>query len=343
MSVINVTPIIDITELIASDNVNEGDVILLEEGIYFQTVNVLKNNIRIVAKGPGVIFDGRSTLLTAFTLPEVSGVVIEGINIRYYRGDGILIEFGSGNRIISNTINNMLNIGIDVMGSRGNLIWKNEICSCLSGIRLTFGGTNNWVIDNVAKECLENGFETVISPDSNNAFLSNIATRNTLWGFDINGNNNLLLDNSSINNDQGVLMDVGRDSLTIGNIIMGSKINAHFTPNGYSNNFVSQNYIECNSREGIANLGKFGIILDNQISYNSDNGISLAASSIGNLVMNNKLVCNIPKNIVDRGISNNLINNIDKPCESCESQKDVCHDRHDKEENGSDGSKEGVN
>lgn len=42
MAVINVTPFTDITDLISSDNVNEGDVLLLEEGIYFQTVNVIK-------------------------------------------------------------------------------------------------------------------------------------------------------------------------------------------------------------------------------------------------------------------------------------------------------------
>lgn len=42
MAVINVTPFTDITDLISSNNVNEGDVLLLEEGIYFQTVNVIK-------------------------------------------------------------------------------------------------------------------------------------------------------------------------------------------------------------------------------------------------------------------------------------------------------------
>ncbi|NLK45001.1 MAG: hypothetical protein GX300_11490 [Tissierellia bacterium] len=83
MAVINVTPLMDITALIASDNVNEGDVLLLEEGIYYQTVNILKDNIRIVAKGPGVIFDGKSTLLTAFTLSNVSGVTIVGMNIKH--------------------------------------------------------------------------------------------------------------------------------------------------------------------------------------------------------------------------------------------------------------------
>ncbi|NLY67859.1 MAG: hypothetical protein GX069_09900, partial [Tissierellia bacterium] len=58
MAVIKVNPHMDITSLIASDRVGEGDVVLLEEGIYFQSVNVMKDNIRIVAQGPGVIFDG---------------------------------------------------------------------------------------------------------------------------------------------------------------------------------------------------------------------------------------------------------------------------------------------
>ena len=66
MAVINVTPFTDITALIASDNVKEGDVVLLEKGIYFQTVNITKNYIRIVSERVrGVVFDGQSTLLVA--------------------------------------------------------------------------------------------------------------------------------------------------------------------------------------------------------------------------------------------------------------------------------------
>lgn len=115
MAVINVNPLMDITSLINSDRVNEGDVLLLEEGIYFQSVAVLKNNIRIVAKGPGVIFDGKSTLLDAFLLPDVVGVMIEGITIRHYRASGILIEFGFGHRIVNNKIINMIENGVEVM------------------------------------------------------------------------------------------------------------------------------------------------------------------------------------------------------------------------------------
>ncbi len=135
MAIINVTPQTNISALIAFDDVGEGDVLLLEEGIYFQTVNVVKDNIGIVAKGPKVIFDGRSILTSAFVLSAVGGVVIEGINMRHYRASGILIQAGSGNRIVNNTINNMMDAGIEIVGSGGNLIWKNEICNCFEGTR----------------------------------------------------------------------------------------------------------------------------------------------------------------------------------------------------------------
>ncbi|MFY9176976.1 MAG: hypothetical protein WBI74_00985 [Caldicoprobacterales bacterium] len=49
MAVINVTPLTDITALIASDTVSPGDVLLLQDGLYFQTVNITKDNIRIIA------------------------------------------------------------------------------------------------------------------------------------------------------------------------------------------------------------------------------------------------------------------------------------------------------
>lgn len=323
MAVINVTPFTDITALIASDNVKEGDVVLLEKGIYFQTVNITKNYIRIVAKGPGVVFDGQSTLLVAFTLSNVVGVAIEGINIRHYRVDGIFIESGSGNRIINNRINNVLNDGIFLFGSSGNLIWKNEICYCSDGIKLSSGSTNNWIIENIVKDGFVDAFEASSSADSNNVFISNIAIRHRDSGFRIFGSNNLLLNSISINNTQGIWITEGNDSLAIGNKIKGAKSSALLIFDEYRNSFAGENNIECNAKEGIFNLGDFGILLNNELLHNGDKGIILDTSAIGNLAMNNKLVCNIPENISDRGI-NNLINNIDKPCKPCESPSDIC-------------------
>ena len=145
MAVTNVTPLTDITALIASESVNEGDVLQLEEGIYFQSVIIPKNNIRIIAKGPKVILDGKSTLITAFILSNVTGVIIDGTNIRYYRANGIEIDSGSGNRIIKNTINNTFNFGISILDSSNNLIWKNEVSKCSDGIRLSSASTTTMV------------------------------------------------------------------------------------------------------------------------------------------------------------------------------------------------------
>lgn len=80
-----------------------------------------------------------------------------------------------------------------------------------------------------------------------------------------------------------------------------------------------------NNRKGMNNASQFEIVLNNEISYNSDSGLLLDETSMGNLVMDNTLVCNIPENIVDNGTDNNLINNIDKPCEPCKAPSDFCN------------------
>ncbi|HHV47339.1 MAG TPA: hypothetical protein GXX53_10675 [Tissierellia bacterium] len=324
MAVINVTPLEDITALIASDSVNEGDVLLLEEGIYFQTVNVTKDYIRIVAKGPEVIFDGKSTLLTAFLLEDVVGVAILGIRIRNYRDDSIIIQSGSGNRIINNTFNNMLSDSIVLISSSGNLIWKNEICNCSDGIKLTSGSTNNWIIENIIKDGFVDAIETSSAADSNNAFISNIAIDHRDRGLALSGSNNLLLNNLVINHEAGIVIDVGNGSIAIGNTVKDCRLWGHIVFNEFNNYFAGDNRTECNDGVGMSNISDFSIFMDNEILYNGENGFTLDALSTGNLVMNNKLVCNIPENIVDEGTNNNLVNNIVKPCEPCKSTSDVC-------------------
>ncbi|HHY91515.1 MAG TPA: hypothetical protein GX503_07585, partial [Clostridiales bacterium] len=326
-----------------SNSVNEGDVLLLEEGIYFQAVAVTKNYIRIVAKGPGVIFDGRSTLLDAFILPDVVGVGIEGITMRHYRASGVLIEFGGSHRIVNNKIHNMLENGVEVMSSRGNLIWKNDISYCYDGVLLISGSTNNWVIENVASRCYGDGFESFLAPDSNNAFISNLAIGNRNNGIEMFGSNNLAFHNTLIDNGLGVIISQERDSVVIGNQIKGTLLGTHVIFEEYTNDFAGGNTIVCNREEGIENdSGQFGIIMDNEISYNGDSGILLGEASSGNLVMKNKLICNLPENITDRGSNNNIINHIDKPCESCESPSAVCDAFSDAEDCSIDESKAGV-
>lgn len=126
-------------------------------------MSIFKDNIRIVAKGPGVIFHGRSVLTTAFVLSDVSGVMIEGIKLRHYRASSILIQAGLGNRIINNIgeygifLNNESSYNADTgmtLGSAavGNLVKDNELV-CNIPENIEYRGINNIFINNIDKPC----------------------------------------------------------------------------------------------------------------------------------------------------------------------------------------------
>jgi len=117
----------------------------------------------------------------------------------------------------------------------------------------------------------------------------------------------LLLDNISIDNPFGILIDEGRDYLAIGNLSEDIKFGTLTIVDGYRNYFAGENHMVCNREKGMDILGQFGIFLNNQISHNTDFGMELTTSSAGNLIKDNKLVCNIPDNIADNGMDNNLI------------------------------------
>ncbi len=78
-------------------------------------------------------------------------------------------------------------------------------------------------------------------------------------------------------------------------MIKGAKSTTHFIFSGYSNYFAGENNMVCNRRMGIENQSQFGMFLNNEISHNGDTGIILGENSIGNLIKDNKLVCNIPR------------------------------------------------
>ncbi|HHY82000.1 MAG TPA: hypothetical protein GX505_04890 [Clostridiales bacterium] len=177
---------------------------------------------------------------TAFGLSSVTGVVIEGMKIRHYRFNGILITSGSGNRIIKNVISNTLSNGIDVQTSSGNLFWKNEICNCSDGIRFIAGSTHNWVIDNIVKDCVDDGFECFLGVDSNNVFISNKAIGNAGNSIELFGSNNLAFNNILIDNSNGIFTNSGSDTVAIGNVIKDCRTNTVTVTASYSNLFMEK-------------------------------------------------------------------------------------------------------
>lgn len=208
----------------------------------------------------------------------------------------------------------------------------------MDGILLIDGSTNNWVIQNIAKECASDGFESFLGPDSNNGFISNISIKNRLNAFEIYGSNNLAFNNIAIDNGLGFVSGEGTDTVAIGNKIKGTKTGTYVIFNQFTNYFVGDNEFECNRERGIDQLGQLGTFIDNEFLYHVDTGITLTDTSQGNLVMDNKFVCNIPVSILDNGTNNNFINNLEKACEPCESPDDNCdHCSEEKDKPAKDG------
>lgn len=273
-----------------------------------------------------MVFKGKSILIGAFNLIDVIEVKIRGISIMHYRGNGILLEGGSGNRIVENKINSVLSNGMAVSSSHDNLIWKNEICNAGDGVLLINRSTSNRVIENSVKECLDDGYETFLEEDSNNVFISNTAMDNGAYGLHIYGNNNLLHNNIMIGNRlAGIHVNLGSNIIATSNIIneskfMGTRIIEH------SNLFFGNNHVENNRYQGIAVLIRAtnGIYYDNTVMHSTDIGMVLTNLSGSNLVYDNKLKCNILNNITDSGTNNILLNNTDEPCKPCELISEDC-------------------
>lgn len=322
MAVITVSPATDISALIASDNVSPGDVLVLEDGEYFQTVNVTKDYLRLVAKGTKAVFDGKSILAAAFILNDVTGVEVNGVSIMHYRVNGIRIERGGGHRIVGNKINRVLVYGINVTFSRENLIWKNEICHAVDGVLLGGSSVNNHILENLATLCEDDGFESFSQTDSNNVFAGNVAINNGGFGLEVWGNNNLMLNNVLVSNRLGgINVSNGSNSIAIGNLVKNSGSRGCF-----ANLFFGENNVEGNLREGITVLGTFpnGIFHRNTVRYNTDSAITLGADTRSNFVFDNVFKCNIPFNIRDLSDNNNYFGNIDEPCKPNELPFEDC-------------------
>ncbi|NLY38053.1 MAG: hypothetical protein GX044_01980 [Firmicutes bacterium] len=321
MAVIPVSPQTDITALIASDEVSEGDVLLLENGVYNQIVIVTKNFLRILAGGDGVVFDGGNILLNAFILEEVAGVEINGMKITNYQNNGIHIDGGLGHRIINNEIDNVTGRGIFAGSSTANLIWKNTVRRAFDGILLRFGSTNNRVVENLVQFCRDDGIESWLNEDENNVFAGNKASGNTRFGMEIFGVNNLVVDNIVESNGRIGLYVAGSDVSVIGNKIKNNNNSGILFDSSSFNTFVGDNEVHANAVFGMDRYSNQGSIQCNAITFNQSIGIRLNIDAGANLIYNNTLICNPPVNILDTSEDNPftvpdniILNNIDQPC-----------------------------
>lgn len=306
MAIINVSPSDNITALIASSAVSEGDVIRLAEGTYYQIVIVSKNYIRILPESCRAVFDGAGVLAAAFILNNVTGVEITGVSIKNYLADGIYIFQGSANRVACNKIQDISGEGIFCNASAANLIWKNCVRDTRDGILLRNGSTNNWVVENNVRNCSDDGIESFFAEDQNNAIIGNFACNCGDNCLEVFGRNCFVYRNKVLGANVGVLIASGSNNVTIenksGNNTFGVFVNSQ-------NAFLSRNEVIGNSSTGIQDNSAFGILQSNLVAKNKGSGVDLTSFSHDSLIYNNRVVCNTPSDIINNGTDNNLLNN----------------------------------
>jgi hypothetical protein len=309
MAIICVTPDVDITALIASAGVSEGDVLLLAEGTYDQSVIISKNYVRILSERCGAVFDGNNILATAFILNNVTGVELYGLVIQNYLSTGVTISGGSANRIICNRITNVGTTGIRVSSSSANVIWKNHIRNVSDGVLLINGSTNNWILENKVKNCRDDGFESFLSNDLNNTFVGNLACNCSDNCFEIYGVNNLVYCNSAIDGtNSGYVITSGSNTVAIGNKSSGGP--GPGVSLGSNNALIACGTFKNNDGTGLTVNSDFNIILSNLITCNRNSGLVINEGADNNFIIGNHVLCNTPHDIAVSGTNNNLLKNL---------------------------------
>ncbi|KQL46073.1 hypothetical protein AN963_13830 [Brevibacillus choshinensis] len=220
-----------------------GDVILVSDGVYHETVEVNTDFIRIIAKDDNVILDGEGKRANAFFLfpsaipNAISGVEIKGFKIKNYCNDGILVVNGIVNSLINNRINEVSGNGIELLTTNGSLVWRSKVEeSGIDGIR-DFG-SENYIIENHVRKNKEEGISIEGMNSLDNVITDNDIEKNDGSGILINANStfNVIQENKIKENDNGIEIN-GNQNAIIRNRLKQNR-RTDIKDNGAGNHYV---------------------------------------------------------------------------------------------------------
>ena len=295
----------------AVDNAQNGDIILVNPGIYPENVvvdkelTILSNSVSPVNQNNSVYVIGVVSGGQVFSV-NADNVTINGFHISggYSEtadstGIGILLA-GVRNCSLSDNVLVMNNISIGLYNSQGNYIGNNSVIGPGSGIVLV-GSTENILSNNLAETGINpEGIGILLNSSANNTLDNNIA-RSGLVGIYLDtsqGNN--LTNNIASSNAGGI--GIGLNSST-GNILMNNLAKANklgVVLDASDRNTIADNLISKNDI-GIFGDGAGSNILLNNSLYLNGIGVGLSGSSSGNTIYKNKFINII--NAVDEGMN----------------------------------------
>lgn len=250
---------------------NTGDIVLVDKGIYRESVIVSQNSIRLVARVQhGVILESNSSTENAIKLDNTYNVEVYGFIIQNSHRS-IWVYRGGYHRIIGNIFQNHNADGIIFEDSTGNFIYQNIIRNNFSvGVLLgwsTPGSTSNWLLENLIVNNGGHGVEIWTPGATGNAIINNQIHGNNGQGIYTKGQNTLLYGNWVGNNtSNGVKLQYGDNSIAV------------------------RNGIRCNHSDGIDISSNRNIAYANLVEKNQGTGIQINGDE--NIVQGNVVVDN---------------------------------------------------
>jgi len=226
------------------DSAKKDDVINLENGIYYENININKSlTLKSSSGNPQdvIIFakDVNDSVIKVFA----DRVNIENLTIagakgdynNYYSGAGIYVR--SNNSIFVNNILKYNNYGILLIDSNKNYLLNNTIINSIECNIYLERACNNIIENN---SCINaSGGINLFKFSLNNTIEGNMIYKN-YNGFDLVwNNNNTIFSNNFINNDRDVIMDDGEENKWSSSFPMTYKYNSiiyiNFTGNYWDN------------------------------------------------------------------------------------------------------------
>lgn len=255
-----------------------GDAIIIESGIYHESVTVNKDSIRITGDGL-VIIDGAFELSCGITVENAAGVMLQSLKIVNFNTYGICMNNGYDNGAVCCRTDNCIISGIAVMSSSGcRLIYCTAGGNGYNGIELI--DTANTLVEHCLLKSNGNCGIEGRSPTGMTELVSNEIRMNLNCGASFSGGAPVRLINNCI-----------ADNMTSGCLITDPLSE------------IRGNIVSGNTDAGLAVFGRGCTIVRNSISEQGGLGLYI---SDGCSVTNNNIYDNGTFGLYVAGVNNTV-------------------------------------